>query len=85
MCVFPLMKISSLRGAFVRPENNHMYSTENKGPKKCVDFSPLQRYTASCIVCHVCSRPFWKPCMSVSIVCAFSRICARVGTKGSAF
>ena len=85
VCVLPLIKISSLRGACVHPEYDHMYSTDNKGQKNCVDFSPLQRYTASCIVCHVCSQPFWKPRMSVSIARAFLRICARVAPRALHF
>ena len=78
MCVSINRDLTS--GASVRPE----YSTGNEGQSICVDFSetaPLQRYTASCIVCHVCSRPFWKPHVSISIAYAFSSIRACVAPR----
>ena len=84
MCVSVNRDLTS--GVSVCPENDIMYSMGNEGQKICVDFSetaPLPRYTASCIVCHVCSRPFWKPHVSVTIARAFS-VFAQRGAEGSA-
>ena len=49
VCVFPLIKISSLRGAFVCLENDHMYSTDNEGPKHCVDYSTDNEGPKHCV------------------------------------
>ena len=87
MCVRGSVNRDLNSGASVRPKNGITYSTGNEGQNICVNFSEtasLQRYTASCIVCHVCSRPFWKlrkRTISVSIVRGFSRIRARMAPR----